>query len=178
MGATELNKILKGVSLSAPLLLWDALLLPQGDCGQSQEAKLATRANATAGVALEGGHYMTHPLFKGCSPLITSDEMVGYAPTGGERELRQLWSKELIRKNPHLEGKLFSLPVVSGGLTHSLTLAGELFLDPTDEIVIPSPCWDNYDLLYGVRRGVRLKPLLFDEDLNFTLDNLKLHLRR
>lgn len=176
MGATELNRILKGSVVERLLSSYGMRsYFPKGIVAQSQEAaQLATRANATAGVALEGGHYMTHPLFKGCSPLITSDEMVGYAPTGGERELRQLWSKELIRKNPHLEGKLFSLPVVSGGLTHSLTLAGELFLDPTDEIVIPSPCWDNYDLLYGVRRGCKIKsPSLFDEDLNFTLDNLK-----
>ena len=176
MGAGELNAILKGSVVERVLSTYGVRsYFPKGIVAQSQEAAtLATRANATAGVALEGGHYMTHPLFKEFGTLLTTDEMVGYAPTGGNRELRQLWHQDLVRKNQPLAGKSFSLPLVTGGLTHALSLAGELFLDVGDEIVVPSPCWDNYDLLYGVRRGCKIKsPHLFDEDLNFTIGNLR-----
>ena len=176
MGAGELNAILKGSIVERVLSTYGVRsYFPKGIVAQSQEAAtLATRANATAGVALEGGHYMTHPLFKEFVTLLTTDEMVGYAPTGGNRELRQLWHQDLVRKNQPLAGKSFSLPLVTGGLTHALSLAGELFLDVGDEIVVPSPCWDNYDLLYGVRRGCKIKsPHLFDEDLNFTIGNLR-----
>ncbi len=176
MGGGELNAILKGSVVERLLSAYgERSYFPRGIVAQSQEAAtLATRANATAGVALEGGHYMTHPLFKELEPLLTTDEMVGYAPTGGEMELRQLWRQELVRKNQPLAGKSFSLPLVTGGLTHALTLAGDLFLDAGEEIVVPSPCWDNYDLLYGVRRGAKIKaPSIFDEELNFSVANLK-----
>ncbi|MBI5582628.1 MAG: aminotransferase class I/II-fold pyridoxal phosphate-dependent enzyme, partial [Deltaproteobacteria bacterium] len=35
--------------------------------------------------------------------------------------------------------------------------AGELFLDRDDEIIIPTPYWENYDLMFLFRKGVRVK---------------------
>lgn len=175
MTTNALNQVFKGTIIERTLSEYGRrAYFPKGIVAQSQEAReIATYANATAGVALQGGHYMSHSLFKKCDALLTVDEMVGYAPTAGEKEVRLAWQKELIRKNPPLKERLFSLPIVSAGLTHALTLAGELFLDPTDEIIVPSPSWDNYDLIFGVKQGCSLKtPPLFDKALKFSTNAL------
>jgi hypothetical protein len=67
MGATELNKILKGSVVERLLSSYGMRsYFPKGIVAQSQEAaQLATRANATAGVALEGGALHDPPPLQG-----------------------------------------------------------------------------------------------------------------
>jgi aspartate/methionine/tyrosine aminotransferase len=148
---------------------------PRGIVAQSQEAAgLASYANATAGVALEDGHHMTHELFSRCVPFLSPDELVSYAPTSGDMRLRTLWKEEMTRKNPSLANKNWSLPVVTAGLTHGISIAADLFVDPGDHVVVPAPSWDNYELIFSVAHAARLHtPSLFDETLRFSLDSLK-----
>ena len=62
----------------------------------------------------------------------------------------------MIRKNPSLASKSFSLPIVTGGVTHALSLVGDLFIDRGDMVLLPDKFWENYELLYGVRMRAQL----------------------
>ena len=79
-----------------------------------------------------------------------------YAPATGRADLRKKWREELIRKNPGLADKSFSLPIVTGGVTHALSLVGDLFVDRGDMVLLPDKFWENYELLYGVRLKAQL----------------------
>ena len=87
---------------------------------------------------------------------IPSDSFL-YAPSFGLPKLREEWGKLLTIKNPGLKGKTFSQPVVTAALTHALSIAGYMFLDPGDEVIIPDLYWDNYELV--VHRSLRRKAL-------------------
>ena len=50
----------------------------------------------------------------------------------------------------------FGLPIVTSAITHGLMLAGDLFVDPGDVIVLPDKLWGNYRLTYEVRLGARI----------------------
>jgi aspartate/methionine/tyrosine aminotransferase len=123
----------------------------RGILGQSAEAKDAA-INATIGTAFE----------EDGSPLCLEclEEMVKlpstaflYAPSFGLPGLREMWRTMLLAKNPSLAGKSFSLPVVTHALTHGLSVAGHLFVDAGDEIILPDLYWDNYDLLFEEAYG-------------------------
>ena len=62
----------------------------------------------------------------------------------------------LTIKNPGLKGKTFSQPVVTAALTHALSIAGYMFLDPSDEVIIPDLYWDNYELVFTEAYGAKL----------------------
>ena len=169
--ARRLDKVFSNTIIDRVLSRYgQRVYFPQGIVAQSQEAgTLAHFANATAGVALEKKHYMTHRVFDEFSKIVSTDGMVGYAPTAGDPALRQAWWDEVVRKNPPLASLVCSLPVITAGLTHALAVAADLFLDSEDTIIVPSPCWDNYEQILGVRHGgVVIHPPLFDSNLRFT----------
>jgi aspartate/methionine/tyrosine aminotransferase len=49
------------------------------------------------------------------------------------------------------------MPVVTAALTHSLSMAGYLLLDPGDTLIVPDLAWDNYDLMFSTVYGARLQ---------------------
>ena len=53
-----------------------------------------------------------------------------YAPSYGKPALRDRWRTLIREKNPSLENVDLSRPVVTNALTHALSVAGTLFLDP------------------------------------------------
>lgn len=150
------------------------VFFPKGIVAQSQmAAQKATTANASAGVALEKGHHMSLSLLSESFSLLSVDQMVAYAPTAGDPILRKLWCEKMLRKNPLLTDKSIALPVVTAGLTHSLSIAGDLFVNRGDTVLVLSPCWDNYELVFGVRHGANLLQVgLFNEHLEFSLEAL------
>jgi aspartate/methionine/tyrosine aminotransferase len=79
-----------------------------------------------------------------------------YAPALGRPDLRQAWKKHLIEKNPSLKAGSFSTPIVTGGVTHALSLIGDLFVDRGDMVLLPDMFWENYELQFGVRYGGQL----------------------
>jgi aspartate/methionine/tyrosine aminotransferase len=79
-----------------------------------------------------------------------------YAPATGRPDLRKKWREELLRKNPSLKGKSFSTPIVTAGVTHALSLVGDLFVDRGDMVLLPDKFWENYELLFGVRCQAQL----------------------
>ncbi|MGD0101827.1 MAG: aminotransferase class I/II-fold pyridoxal phosphate-dependent enzyme, partial [Acidobacteriota bacterium] len=150
----------KDIAAGAPQILdmlsarGKAIYFPfKGILGQTAEAKNA-KINATIGTALENDG---SPLTLECMEEmvnIPSDSFL-YAPSFGLAKLREEWGKLLAIKNPGLKGKLFSQPVVTAALTHGLSIAGYLFVDPDDEILIPDLYWDNYELVFCETYGAK-----------------------
>ena len=150
----------KDIATSAPQILdmlsarGKAIYFPfKGILGQTAEAKNA-KINATIGTAFENdGSPLTLECMEGMVN-IPSDSFL-YAPSFGLAKLREEWGKLLAVKNPGLKGKLFSQPVVTAALTHGLSIAGYLFVDPGDEILMPDLYWDNYELVFCETYGAK-----------------------
>jgi aspartate/methionine/tyrosine aminotransferase len=127
----------------------------QGILGQSAEAK-ATKINATIGMAFEeDGSPLTMECLEKTINLPSTSFL--YAPSFGLPKIREVWAAGLVQKNPDLKGKSFSNPVVTSALTHGLSVAGMLFVNEDDTIILPDLYWDNYDLVFGECFGGRLK---------------------
>jgi aspartate/methionine/tyrosine aminotransferase len=152
--ATELNAALAG-SVAESLLssLGRRLYFPKGIVAQSAEAKKgATRANATIGMATKGGKPVFLPTIRALVPALDPDEIFPYAPTQGVEKLRELWKKDILRKNPDLRDARFSLPLVVPGLTCGISTLADLFAEAGDTLVLPDLHWDNYPLIFETRR--------------------------
>jgi aspartate/methionine/tyrosine aminotransferase len=76
------------------------------------------------------------------------------SPAVGLPELRERWRAWQRRGVPDTVPS--SLPIVTSGLTHALSLAAELFGGPGKAIVVPGPYWGNYRQLFAGRTGARI----------------------
>lgn len=128
-----------------------------GILAQSGEAKAkAKRFNATIGTAVERGTAMhleqVHRQFAGLKP----DNLYPYAPSPGLPDLRTAWLEKLRQDTPSLGSTPVSQPMVTNALTHGLSLAGDLFIDAGDTVLLPDKLWENYELNWGVRQGACL----------------------
>lgn len=122
----------------------------------SQSAEAAGKEiNATIGIALEedGSPMMLPCISANC--LLKASETGSYAPSPGNPAIRKAWQESLLRKNPSLAGRRFSLPVVTSALTHGLSMSAYLFCDPGDEFITPDLYWENYDLIFSSAFGAR-----------------------
>lgn len=152
--AEELNTILSGSTAERLLSeMGRRMYFPKGILTQSAEAgEKAKRYNATIGMAYEFGEPMMLDALREALPTLTPTEAVAYASTGGVLELRREWKKALYGKNPSLEGKSFSLPVVVPGLTAAISYICDLFVEPGDTVVVPDMHWPNYRLIVEERK--------------------------
>lgn len=182
--ATELNEILEGTIISQLLSDYGKrMYFPKGIISQSAEAKQkAHRYNATIGIATEYNDALHIPsVLNGFTKNLSVNEIFPYAPTAGDPGLRKIWLEEMIRKNPSMKGKLTSLPVVTAGLTHAISLAFSLFLEKGDEVIVPDFYWGNYNLIFTEQReAITITTPLFDTNMNLniaglaqTIDNAK-----
>ena len=69
------------------------------------------------------------------------DEVFPYAPTAGRPDLRELWRAKQLEENPSMRDKAMGMPIVTSALTHGLGVAGALFLDPGDRVILPEHFW-------------------------------------
>jgi len=148
----ELNKTLEG-TVAADFMseAGKRIYFPKGIVAQSAEAKSkATLYNATIGMATKDGQpmYLSDIYNQFVPGSFKPAQLFSYAPGGGDPTLRDLWKAEMLKKNPSLEGKHISRPIITGGLTHSLSLISLLFSGEGDTLVIPDLAWDNYELIY------------------------------
>jgi aspartate/methionine/tyrosine aminotransferase len=151
---------------------------PKGILTQSAEAKAkAKKFNATLGVATEGGHMMFLPsLLEQLGPKISPDEALNYAPPAGLAELREAWKAKELHDNPSLAdpARPMSLPIVTSGLTHGLSIAADLFCEPGDTLLLPDQVWGNYRLTFSVRRGANVLTYPFyGESGGFNVEGLR-----
>ncbi|HSB18636.1 MAG TPA: aminotransferase class I/II-fold pyridoxal phosphate-dependent enzyme [Anaeromyxobacteraceae bacterium] len=140
----------------------------KGILAQGAEAKQkAKTANATVGIATENGMPMhlacVHRYYQGLAPA----EIYDYAPSYGKPELRAAWARKQRLETPSLGDHPVSNPVVTNALTHGLGLAGDLFLDPGDEVLSSDLMWENYNLNWETRLGAHYNYYpFFDERLS------------
>lgn len=169
--ALELNERLEKAAPEVAAMLsayGRRLYFPKGILSQGAEAKKhAHRFNATIGIATEGGGPMYLPSVQRHLPDLAPDEIYNYAPPAGRPGLRERWREKLLAENPSLSGKAFGLPITTAAITHGLSLAGELFVDPGDRIVLPDKLWGNYRLGYEVRLGAEIVTFPFFEGGGF-----------
>ena len=146
------------------------LFFPKGIMSQSQEAKeKAFLYNATIGIATDKeGPLAFKSILKYFSNL-DKKNLFPYAPSYGLKLLRQAWKKRLNEVCPFLKEQSFSLPIVTSGLTHGLSIVGDLFMEEGDRLILPNQIWGNYNLIFGIRRQVKLDFFNFFEKNNFNL---------
>ncbi len=147
----------------------------KGILSQAVEAK-ETEINATIGVALNDDGTLLG--LSGVLDQVTlpRKEFIGYPPMQGVLALRELWQEKLFKKNPSLEGEI-SLPVSTVAISHGLHLAGMLFLDRGDEIILSDFYWENYDLILGDVFGAKLTTYPTFVDKKFNVEGLKQRLK-
>ena len=116
-----------------------------GILSQTAEAK-GKKMNATIGICLEeDGSPMRLPTIQQHLTL-SPGEIFPYAPSFGSQQLREEWKSMLLSKNPSLQGKEFSLPIVTCGLTNAVAVAAAMFVDSGEKVITPGYYWENYDL--------------------------------
>ena len=147
--AEALNTIIQGKSNQVFDLLSErgkAIFFPKkGILGQTAEAK-GTKINATIGAAIEDDG--TPMRLESIASKINMDPSLvfPYAPSFGRPDIRAKWKSMIYEKNPSLKGVELGLPVVTNALTHGISMAGYMFLDAGDEVIVPDLFWGNYNL--------------------------------
>ena len=174
--AEELNRIIKTHSPTVYELLskkGKAIYFPKkGILAQGQAAK-DKDINATIGTACEDdGKPMVLPSVARHIDLNTKD-VFPYAPSEGVKLLRDKWKHLMMGKNPSLGTREFSLPVVTCGVTHALSMVGYLFVEETDKIIMADLYWENYDLVFTSAYGAELKFFNFFKNQKFDIDSFR-----
>lgn len=161
--ATELNTTLDGTAAGRLLAsLGRRMYFPKGILTQSAEAgQKAKRFNATIGMAYAGGKPMALDAVLRHVPDLTNTEAVAYAPTGGVMATREAWKREMVRKNPSLQGRTTSMPVVVPGLTAGISYLADMFIDEGDSVVVADMYWPNYKLIMEDRKEAVLEKYAF-----------------
>lgn len=174
--AAELNRVIKAQSPTVYELLSQkgkAIYFPKmGILAQGNAAK-GKEINATIGTAYEDdGKPMILPSLANKLLLDTKDAFP-YAPSDGLKALREKWLELTRIKNPGLGKAEISLPVVTCGVTHGLSIVGYLFADAGDQVIVSDLYWENYDLVYGNAYGAELKFFNFFKNGVFDIDSFK-----
>ncbi|MFO7913055.1 MAG: aminotransferase class I/II-fold pyridoxal phosphate-dependent enzyme [Desulfotignum sp.] len=134
-----------------------ALFFPKGILSQSAEARTkAHRINATIGIAKQGGSVLSLPCVTRYITGIAPDNYLPYAPSFGIPGLREQWKKNLFQKNPSLAGRAVSLPVVTSGITHGVSIFSDMWVNKEDVIVMPDMMWGNYNMTFTVRNHAKI----------------------
>lgn len=151
------------------------LFFPKGILSQSAEAKeKATRLNATIGIAREAGGAMVLPSVMQSVCGLSPEESITYAPSFGLPELRRQWQQSLYHKNPSLGGKAVSLPVVTNGITHAVSIFADIWTDPGDTVILPDMMWGNYNMILKVRKKARIAGYpIFTEAGGYNVEGLE-----
>ncbi len=174
--AEKLNHIIETNNPAVHQMLSEkgkSIFFPKGGIlKQSAEAK-GKKFNATIGISTQddGTPLVLPSLEKQIG--IDPKNYAPYAPSFGLMSLRKKWQEKIREKNPTLEGKDISLPVVTSGLTHGLSTAAYLFLDPGDTLVLPDKFWGNYKLIF--QNGFEAKLATFNtfKDGRFDVESLE-----
>ena len=158
--AQELNTIIQDSAPHVFEMLSDmgkSLFFPKGILSQSAEAKVkADKINATIGIAKEGNSVLSLSSVTQFITGIEPDAYLPYAPSYGIPALRERWKTDLYKKNPSLEGQAVSLPVVTSGITHGVSVLSDMWVDKDDVIVLPDMMWGNYTMTFCVRNNARI----------------------
>lgn len=123
---------------------------------QAEQAR-STTFNATIGQITDGAGtgLRLPPIDAALKGLHEADrnQALLYSPVAGIPELRRLWRQRQRRGSPSAAS---TLPAVTAGLTHGLSLAADLFAGEGTPVAVPAPFWGNYRQTFALRRGARI----------------------
>lgn len=83
-----------------------------------------------------------------------ADRALLYSPIDGFPEVRERWRDR--QRRGVAEAVPSSLPLVTAGLTHGLSLIADLFAGEGRAVAVPEPFWGNYRQTFETRTGARL----------------------
>ncbi len=116
--------------------------------------------NATIGQITDGyGKGLSLPSIEsGLSGLEGEDRnrAILYSPVQGDGTLRETWRRWQRRNIPDTVPS--SLPLVTAGLTHGLSLVADIFGGEGRAVVVPTPFWGNYRQVFETRTGAEIFP--------------------
>lgn len=157
--ALALNNTIEGLNVNILQMLSERgknIFFPKlGILAQAAQAK-GKEINATIGEAVEDdGTSMHLPEFDALINMPTAN-VFPYAPSFGKPELRTLWKDSIYTKNPSLKNIVISNPVATNGLTHGISMAGYLFVDEGDTVLLSNHYWENYNLIFENNYGGKI----------------------
>jgi aspartate/methionine/tyrosine aminotransferase len=139
-----------------------------GILAQSAQAK-GKAINATIGEAVEDdGTSMHLPEFDELINMPTAN-IFPYAPSFGKPEFRSLWKESIYRKNPSLGDTVISNPIATNGLTHGISMAGYMFADEGDTVLLSNHYWENYNLIFENGYGAKVSTFELFENGGFNV---------
>ncbi|MEM8964213.1 MAG: aminotransferase class I/II-fold pyridoxal phosphate-dependent enzyme [Acidobacteriota bacterium] len=130
---------------------------PRGIPVQAVEAR-GTDYNATIGQITDGASRpLPLPSMAAVYQLADADRdrVFLYSPIDGVAELRQLW-RERQRRHA-VADQPSTTPLVTAGLTHSLSIIADLFVPEGRVVATAAPIWGNYRQCFGMRTGADLR---------------------
>jgi aspartate/methionine/tyrosine aminotransferase len=156
--AERLNGIL---AREAPAV-WRALsdvgrraAFPLGNPAQSAEAK-GTALDATIGQITDGkGGPLPLPAVA-ARVMGDAAKWLLYSPQQGHPDLRKAWGARQRRWSGGSTAAT-SQPLVVHGLTQGIGMVAELFADPETTVLLPDLAWENYELMFTLRQGARIR---------------------
>lgn len=114
------------------------------------------RFNATIGQITDGrGRIMALPAIERALDLDDGkrNRALLYSPIQGIEPLRRRWLEWQRRAG---EDGRASLPMVTVGLTHGLSLVADLFAGPRRPVAVATPYWGNYRQVFSLRTGAEM----------------------
>lgn len=174
--AEELNIIIREKSSVVYEMLSERgqnIFFPRkGILGQTADAK-GKKINATIGAAVEDdGSPMR---FQSIEKMLNISPSLAfpYAPSFGKPDIRKKWREMVYEKNPTLKGKEISLPVVTNALTHALSIAGYMFLNSSDTVLVSDLFWGNYNLIFTNAFGAKIEKFNLFKGEKLDLDSFE-----
>ncbi|HSU85001.1 MAG TPA: aminotransferase class I/II-fold pyridoxal phosphate-dependent enzyme [Thermoanaerobaculia bacterium] len=76
------------------------------------------------------------------------------SPVEGLPEVRRRWRERQRRGVP--DGVASSLPLVTAGLSHGISLTADLFGGEGKAVAVPTPFWGNYRQAFALRTGAKV----------------------
>lgn len=144
---------------------------PQGIPAQSGEAK-GTEINATVGQITDGnGRPLPLEALAELVPGLDEKTAFLYSPQEGHADLRNAWAR---RQHQLALGSTAwaTTPITLHGLTQGVSMVADLFADEDTTVVMPTPTWENYDLLFGMRAGAQFATYDFFDGDGFNVQGL------
>ncbi len=174
--AEELNNVIREKNPVVYELLSERgknIFFPKkGILGQTADAK-GTKINATIGAAVEDNG---SPMRLGSietNVKLDPSLVFPYAPSFGRPDIRARWKSMIYEKNPSIGDQPLSLPVVTNALTHGVSMAGYLFVNEGEKVIVPDLFWGNYNLILSNAYGAELQKYKLFKGNQLDLDALK-----